>query len=71
MGTPNFSKTPSNIDPRVCVTRRHAAQLFDISIQLVDKYLACGLLPFYRFGNSRRILIRRADLEKLLIPGGR
>ena len=46
-------------------TKIGAARYSSLSERTIDAARARGDLPFYRF-SSRRILIRRADLEKWL-----
>lgn len=46
------------------ISRVHAADKLDCSVQLIDKYIRCGKLPAVRFG--RKVLIRLEDLLRVL-----
>jgi excisionase family DNA binding protein len=53
---------PSETSP--FISRVHAAEMMDCSVQLIDKFIVCGKLKAYRLG--RKVLIRREDLFRLL-----
>ena len=53
-------------DPQF-LSRIHAAQLLDVSPQLIDKFVLLGQLRAFRLG--RKIVIRKADLLKLVEAG--
>jgi excisionase family DNA binding protein len=54
--------TPSEKSP--FVSRVHAAEMLDCSVQLIDKFIKCGTLKAYRLG--RKVILRREDLLRLL-----
>lgn len=46
------------------VSRTHAAELLDCSVQLIDKFIRCGKLRAYRLG--RKVVVRRTDLMAMV-----
>jgi excisionase family DNA binding protein len=49
------------------LSRVHAAELLDVSVQLIDKFVSLGQLRAFRLG--RKVVIRKADLLKLVEAG--
>jgi excisionase family DNA binding protein len=53
--------------PRQFLSRAHAAESRDCSVQLIDRLIHDGLLKAYPLG--RRILICEAELDELMRSG--
>ncbi|KXX59705.1 helix-turn-helix domain-containing protein [Rhodococcus sp. LB1] len=60
--------TDRRIDDRPLVSIAEAADFLDMSEVSVRRMIADKILPAARVGNTTRIRIRRADLEKILNP---
>lgn len=53
-------------DKPVYLTSVEAANLLHISLPTIRRWTRDGLLPNYRFGNSRRVLYKYEEVIKLL-----
>jgi excisionase family DNA binding protein len=56
------SKATNAPSPQHFISRADAAKLLGMTVQFVDKKIADGTLPYYRFGRSVRL--RRDEFEK-------
>ncbi|MEY4897131.1 MAG: Helix-turn-helix domain [Bacteroidota bacterium] len=53
-------------DKPVYLTSVEAANLLHISLPTIRRWTKDGLLPNYRFGNSRRVLYKYEEVKQLL-----
>lgn len=49
------------------LSRIHAAQMLDVSVQLIDKFVLSGQLQAFRLG--RKVVIRKDELLRLVTSG--
>jgi excisionase family DNA binding protein len=57
---------PSSVDPQF-LSRTHAAELLDVSPQLIDKFVLLGRLRAFRLG--RKVVVRKDELLRLVEAG--
>ncbi len=55
-------------EPSLFISRVHAAEMLDCSVQLIDKYILNETLHPVRIG--RKVILRRAELLNLAETGG-
>lgn len=50
------------------MTPAEAAEALKLSLRTLRRYIRSGKLPAYSLGGSRTYRLRRADVERLLVP---
>ena len=54
--------------PPLAVSKKEAAEMFGVCVKTLERYIKLNKIPAFRL--NRRVLIPRAELEKI-IEGGR
>ena len=49
------------------LSRIHAAEMLDVSVQLIDKFVSLGQLQAFRLG--RKVVIKKDELLRLVAAG--